>query len=710
MVEMHSWKDTEVQVWVESMLREEIPHIVSFILITVDTVYSQGELRFANLVVLLVLLVVTVVLFAGIRRIKSNKARFRAAFTYYQTIQTFLITQSLLSPTILSLYIYASAVVMIQHELTPIHSPLVNGLIIAKNTVLWSFILRNEDMQFDLNFGMGVFWSFFHMFNYLHVRKEAHIQLFRSLQEVRKEQQRLQALLQAVPDGTAVITSTREVVAYNQALLAQLHLELDAFVSCKIVKLLTHLQYTQEFMERKTNQSVMDDLASFINQQGDDTSGVISLQEGIFELRIRRCHWDQTPACVIILRDITHWVDLERKAQRESAGKTALLRSVSHELRTPTNAILNFTREVLEKESLSQLGSDTLQMITSSTTFLLSIINDLLDYSRIITGNFQLTKQVCPLRSIITDCIKLVQYQCQNKGLALSMFYDSLLPEIAVIDQTRVKQVLLNLLSNALKFTLKGRIEVSALLNAQRQMRIRVKDTGIGIPKKDVGKIFRLFGKLEGNEKLNPQGCGLGLSISNHIVESLGGGQIQVQSKPGKGSIFAFDVDIGLETEGIEGEMGDPVTDLSEDEPPSVNNTLYSIADKYDQAPAQILIVDDSDFNRIIARRLIENQGFTCSEAVTGLQAVNQVRRYLELNLTYRLILMDVEMPEMDGITATREIRQLLEHREQPMIVGCSAYSSQEDREVSLQAGMDHYLEKPLQRELLYELLARVIV
>jgi CheY-like chemotaxis protein len=193
-------------------------------------------------------------------------------------------------------------------------------------------------------------------------------------------------------------------------------------------------------------------------------------------------------------------------------------------------------------------------------------------------------------------------------------------------------------------------------------------------------------------------------------VESLSGGHISVQSKVGKGSIFAFDVEIGLTATESERTTRDPITDMSEEDPPIINSPLcYSSENGPASTPAQILIVDDSDFNRIVARRIIETQGFVCEEAVTGLQALNQVRERLASGVLYKLILMDVEMPEMDGITATREIRGLLTEQ-QLVIVGCSAYSSPEDREAGLAAGMNNYLEKPLQREQLFDLLARLVV
>jgi CheY-like chemotaxis protein len=233
-----------------------------------------------------------------------------------------------------------------------------------------------------------------------------------------------------------------------------------------------------------------------------------------------------------------------------------------------------------------------------------------------------------------------------------------------------------------------------------------VKDTGIGIPSCDIGKLFRLFGKLEGYEGLNPQGCGLGLSISNHIVESLSGGHISVQSTVGKGSIFAFDVDLGFAALYKDPIMADPTTDVDDESPLLKNRLRFSFENTQRNCVADILIVDDSDFNRIVARRIIETQGFVCEEAVTGLQALNRVRELLGAGKMYKLILMDIEMPEMDGVTATREIRSLFRPHEQPVIVGCSAYSSPEDREVSLAAGMNYYLEKPMQREQLISLLA----
>ena len=644
-------------------------------------------------------------------RIPSIESLNCARFVYYQVLQLHCLLRTLVTPGLPWVGFCVSVAVM-TCELSP-HHTYINALIVAKNTCIWSLGMTDAPLNSTFNFYLSIGCTCLITFLSIHTETRNLSSLIQSFQTLERENQLLNRLFHSISDGVLVLTNTGQVVSYNPTLLTYFPLTDSKSTHTDLEKELRSLYYLKELSVRQTTLNILEDLQSYIGRKDsqEDYKGVTRLNESVYEFSARLIDWNDTPATVVTIRDVSHWVKSEQRTHRESEDKTAMLRSVSHELRTPTNAILNLTQELLEKETLTQQGIQSLHIIASSTAFLLSIIGDLLDYNRIITGNFQLNKQMINTRQVVTECMTLIVQQCTSKGLQLKLFYDSLLPEKCYTDPIRLKQVILNLLSNALKFTLKGSIEVTALLNSKGKLTIRVTDTGIGISSGDMCKMFKLFGKVEGNEKINPQGCGLGLSISNKIVEELGGGCIAVMSKVGKGSIFAFDVDIGLETPTLECLFtGDPTTDVDEEEEqPVVNNPLISHFEKH-QVPvyAKILIVDDSDFNRIIARKLIETRGFLCDEAATGRQALDKVRERMEIGEGYKLILMDIEMPEMDGITATREIRGLRALREQPLIVGCSAYSAPEDKASSLAAGMDHYLEKPLQRELLYELLTHL--
>ena len=385
--------------WMNSMLREEYPHLLSFAILMAEAVYKQGSVTLVDLLFYMMPFVLTGGLFYLMRRIRSGKCQFFTAFIYYQIVQTFLLCRGYANG-VNTFDLYASVILMVQHELTPLHSPVVNSLLIAKNTLAWTLILHDnnfDSLQLNTDYFMGVFWAFFHLFNYLNIRRGTLVSCFLSMKSLKREQQRLEALLQAIPDGVAVVTEKCEVVACNKSLLQQLQVAESSNQAGDIYEALQRLQYLPEYTESKASSGhLLTDILNFISRKNakEDSFGVVTFSGVVYELRGRYSMWDQSSACVLIVRNITHWIDLERKAQRESASKTALLRSVSHELRTPTNVILNLARELQEHERLTQEGVLSLQMMTSSTSFLLSIINDLLDYSRIITGNFRLTKKV----------------------------------------------------------------------------------------------------------------------------------------------------------------------------------------------------------------------------------------------------------------------------------------------------------------------------
>jgi len=229
-----------------------------------------------------------------------------------------------------------------------------------------------------------------------------------------------------------------------------------------------------------------------------------------------------------------------------------------------------------------------------------------------------------------------------------------------------------------------------------------VEDTGIGIPAAEQHRLFTPFGKLEDPKALNAQGCGLGLSISNALVERLGGRRIVVLSRPELGSVFSFEVDIESQrchTPPLEEEPSAAAESHSQSLP------ACSWSGSYTPTHPQVLIVDDNFLNRLVARKLIESRGYACAEATTGLEAVQQL---LSNQQVCTFILMDVEMPEMDGIAATAEIRRLESAgrlQSAATIVGCSANCSPQDKEAALACGMDFFLEKPLQREQLNRLL-----
>ena len=252
-------------------------------------------------------------------------------------------------------------------------------------------------------------------------------------------------------------------------------------------------------------------------------------------------------------------------------------------------------------------------------------------------------------------------------------------------------------------------ITLVAQLTPSNGVKVSVEDSGIGIPEDQQTRIFTLFGKLDGNEALNPQGCGLGLSISTLLVQKLGADCIHVTSRPGYGSTFSFEIPISTDEAASPRYVLEQVTDI----PDEYDFRLRGIQWRDLSAPvnmtADVLIVDDTSFNRLVVKKMLESQGLTCAEASTGLQAVTMLLASQSTGKPFRVVLMDIEMPEMDGLSATREIRSLQERgvlQQSVLIVGCSAYSSEEDKQQALASGMNDYLEKPISRTRLCEVIA----
>lgn len=406
---------------------------------------------------------------------------------------------------------------------------------------------------------------------------------------------------------------------------------------------------------------------------------------------------------LLFLRDFSHFAALRSQVQLKHSQCKTLLSSVSHQLRTPINAIVNICEELEDSTHLSRKELATLRILSSSSKFLLSNVNDFMDCALLESGKFELRKGPFRLEEAVKECVGLIEEQCLLKGLSLVVRYDRQLPIIAYSDRSRLKQVLLNILSNALKFTLKGCIEVAVLCTNVHQIRVIVKDTGIGIPQKAFQSLL--------NRLRTAADYSLGLGLTNALVVALGGKPIQVRSQQGRGSEFQFDVDIGefsiSPTERLI--TGDQDESCYSEDLLSPQQLPYTQFHSTDQA--QVLIVDDSEFNRLVLQRLLQANGYKCHQAFTGLQALIAVRKQALSGCPYKVVLMDLDMPEMDGITATRELRDMSlkgELQEMPSVVACSADTCPERRGKCFDVGMVHYLEKPIARDALLRLISRL--
>jgi len=383
--------------------------------------------------------------------------------------------------------------------------------------------------------------------------------------------------------------------------------------------------------------------------------------------------------------DVTADVALRRAkevAEESARAKGIFLATMSHELRTPMNGVLGCT-QLLQDTSLTDAQRQLLQTMHRSAEALLVLVNDILDFSKIEAGKMSLETADVHLRSLIDDVIILVSGLAKKKALALTVDIAPDVPESLLGDPVRLRQILFNLVGNAIKFTEKGRVAVSVTLQQSPShlpdsilLGWRIADTGIGMTDEQQTRLFQAYSQAETSTARKFGGTGLGLMICRQLVELMGG-EIAVESRAGSGTTFSYTT-LLLPT--IQREHVDPaVADVSKPESQSAS-------------PKRILVVDDNEINQVVVCKFLQKLGFEVEIARNGREAVEAASR-----TPYDAILMDCEMPEMDGYDATRAIRQRETGQERRMpVIALTGHASTDDERLCLDAGMDAVLIKPV--------------
>lgn len=423
------------------------------------------------------------------------------------------------------------------------------------------------------------------------------------------------------------------------------------------------------------------------------------------EMRVRRCPDEQYD--LVLIRSITKEKQAEaayekrlQEAEEASQFKSSFLFRMSHEIRTPMNGINGMLALAKEKLNTGHPARQYLERAEELSDHLLKLINDILDMSRIEAGKIELEERAFSLRALGSKLYDMFAKTLESRGIRYSINYTDMTADWVIGDELRVSQVIINFLSNAVKFTESGEISVTfhqmLIKDDKVDLMIRVHDTGIGMNPEFIGRIFRPFEQEDASTTRRYGGTGLGMAISDQLIKLMGG-QIIVESTPGQGSDFSVFLTFPMTEE--------PVTSVEEQAEPADSAADAELEEPMD---LRILLAEDNEINAVIATEILEGKGAHVEVAEDGAKAVEMFQSHpVEY---YDIILMDIQMPVMDGRTAARTIRKMDRADAKDVIIfALSADAFIEDIRQSKESGMNEHISKPVDFEKLWKLICKAM-